>query len=66
MTADPAKPAGKKEEEKGNFKLAVEKLPLPDPKDTKPAFDTSKGLFGATKTIDASKELGNKKPFDPS
>lgn len=66
MTANPAKPAARKEEEKGNFKVAGGKLPQPpDPKDTKPAFDPSKG-FGATKTIDSSKGFGNAKPFDTS
>lgn len=66
MTANPAKPAAKKEEEKGNFKVAGGKLPPPpDPKDTKPAFDPSKG-FGATKPLDTSKGFGNAKPLDTS
>ena len=64
--ASQVKPAPKKEEEKGNFKVAGGKLPPPpDPKDTKPAFDSSKG-FGATKPLDTSKGFGNTKPLDTS
>ena len=51
MTDTTAKQAGKKEEEKGAFKIAGGKLPsLPD---NKPALDPSKG-FGVTKPNDNS------------
>ena len=64
--ASPVKPVPKKEEEKGNFKVAGGKLPPPpDPKDTKPAFDSSTG-FGATKAFDTSKGFGATKPLDTS